>query len=52
MRGIEKIVIDDLALNDLRELVKVEDDVEVQKSEIRTELKVVTESLQALLPVI
>jgi len=48
MRVVDQIINDNLELDQMRELVKAEEDVERKKKEIRDELKMLSKSMAAL----
>lgn len=50
MRVVDQIINDNLELDQMRELVKAEEDVERKKKEIRNELKMLSKSMAALEP--
>ena len=50
MRVVDQIINDNLELDQMRELVKAEEDVERKKKEIRDELKMLSKSMAALEP--
>jgi hypothetical protein len=50
MRVIDQIIDDDLEVDQMRELVKEEGDVEQKKSSIRTELDMLTKAIAVLEP--
>lgn len=50
MRVVDQIINDNLELDQMRELVKAEEDVERKKKAIRDELKMLSKSMAALEP--
>ena len=48
MRVVDQIINDNLELDQMRELVKAEEDVERKKKEIRDEFKMLSKSMAAL----
>lgn len=52
LREVEKIVINDVEIEDLRKLVKEDDGVEQKRKEFEAELKLVNKSLSVLLPIV